>query len=72
MFRGNEEIDPRLNITSRERLIQGVEARVRIQGTARNPQLSLSSNPPLDDGDILALIVSISRSTNSAPDSRTR
>lgn len=55
-FRGAEEIDPRLDITA-QRIIQGVEARVRIQGTARNPSLSLSSNPPLDEGDILALIV---------------
>ncbi len=56
LFRGNEEIDPRLDITA-ERVIQGVEARVRIQGTARTPELSLSSTPPLDEGDILALIV---------------
>ncbi len=56
LFRGNEEIDPRLDITA-QRLIQGVEARVRIQGTARKPELSLSSSPPLDQGDILALIV---------------
>jgi len=55
-FRGAEEIDPRLDITA-QRQIQGVEARVRIQGTARKPTLSLSSNPPLDEGDILALIV---------------
>jgi len=56
LFRGSEEIDPRLDITA-ERTIQGVEARVRIQGTARKPELSLSSTPPLDEGDILALIV---------------
>ena len=56
LFRGNEEIDPRLDITA-QRVIQGVEARVRIQGTASQPDLSLSSDPPLDNGDILALIV---------------
>lgn len=56
VFRGGSEIDPRLDITA-ERVIQGVEARVRIQGTAQQPELSLSSNPPLDQGDILALIV---------------
>ncbi len=55
-FRGNEEIDPRIDISA-QRVIQGVEARVRIQGTAREPQISLSSTPPLDEGDILALIV---------------
>ncbi len=56
LFRGAEEIDPRLDITA-QRVIQGVEARVRIMGTARKPELSLSSTPPLDEGDILALIV---------------
>lgn len=55
-FRGSEEIDPRLDITA-QRTIQGVEARVRILGTARNPELALSSDPPLDEGDILALII---------------
>lgn len=56
IFRGGTEIDPRLDITA-ERVIQGVEARVRITGTAQRPELSLSSNPPLDQGDILALII---------------
>ncbi len=55
-FRGDEAIDPRLDITA-QRTIQGVEARVRIQGTAREPELALSSDPPLDQGDILALII---------------
>ena len=56
VFRGDQEIDPRLDITA-QRTIQGVEARVRIQGSARRPELSLSSDPPLDEGDILALII---------------
>jgi autotransporter translocation and assembly factor TamB len=56
IFRGGQELDPRLDITA-QRTIQGVEARVRIQGTARRPELSLSSDPPLDEGDILALII---------------
>ena len=56
IFRGNGEINPSLDITA-QRTIQGVEARVRIQGTARRPTLSLSSDPPLDEGDILALII---------------
>ena len=30
---------------------------MRIQGTAKAPQLTLTSNPPLDESDILALIV---------------
>jgi autotransporter translocation and assembly factor TamB len=39
------------------RLISGVETRVTIIGDLHNPELRLSSNPPLDESDILALIV---------------
>jgi autotransporter translocation and assembly factor TamB len=56
VFRGREEINPDLDITA-ERVIQGVQAQVRIGGTARKPTVSLQSQPPLDEGDILALIV---------------
>ena len=35
----------------------GVEARVHITGTAQAPQLTLTSEPPLEESDILALIV---------------
>jgi translocation and assembly module TamB len=56
LFRGDGTTNPSLDITA-ERVIQGVEARVRIQGTAQNPTLSLSSDPPLDQADVLALIV---------------
>jgi translocation and assembly module TamB len=34
-----------------------VETFVRIRGTLRQPELSFSSNPPLDEADILSLIV---------------
>lgn len=56
LFRGDGTTNPSLDITA-ERVIQGVEARVRIQGTAEEPTLSLSSDPPLDEADVLALIV---------------
>ena len=57
-FTGSPEINPLLDITA-TRLIPdtGVEARVRITGTAKAPELTLTSNPPLDESDILALIV---------------
>jgi TamB, inner membrane protein subunit of TAM complex len=57
-FQGAQPIDPALDVTA-QRLIQpsGIEARIRIQGTARQPVLSFSSTPPLDESDILALIV---------------
>ncbi len=57
-FLGEPQPNPALDITA-TRLIPntGVEARIRVQGTAKAPQLSLTSNPPLEESDILALIV---------------
>ena len=57
-FMGEPQPNPALDIIA-TRVIPntGVEARVRIQGTAKAPQLSLTSNPPLEESDILALIV---------------
>jgi translocation and assembly module TamB len=48
--------DPALDILA-TRTIQGVEARIHVGGTAKAPQLTLSSDPPLDQADILSLIV---------------
>jgi autotransporter translocation and assembly factor TamB len=50
------EMDPLLDIRTR-RLIQGVEARVNVRGTMRHPEILLSSTPPLEQADILSLIV---------------
>jgi translocation and assembly module TamB len=55
-FVGGGTIDPRLDITA-TRLISGVEAQVHVRGSARRPRLALSSQPPLDEADILSLIV---------------
>jgi autotransporter translocation and assembly factor TamB len=57
-FVGDPQINPILDITA-TRLIPGtgVEARVHITGTVRTPELHLSSNPALEESDILALIV---------------
>lgn len=55
-FRGDQPIDPALDLAA-EREISGIVARVDIGGTVREPTLSLSSNPPLEEGDVLALIV---------------
>jgi autotransporter translocation and assembly factor TamB len=55
-FRGIEPINPSLDVTG-EREISGVVARVEVTGTARRPRLQLSSDPPLDEGDVLSLIV---------------
>jgi translocation and assembly module TamB len=55
-FGGTEEIDPLIDIRAR-RVISGVETFVRVQGSMREPELTFSSNPPLDQADILSLIV---------------
>ena len=63
-FLGEPQPNPALDVTA-TRVIPntGVEARVRVQGTAKAPQLTLTSNPPLEESDILALIV-FNRSVN--------
>jgi hypothetical protein len=55
-FDGGETIDPIIDIRAR-RVISGVETFVRVQGTMYQPELTFSSNPPLDQADILSLIV---------------
>ena len=50
------ELDPILDLRTR-RLISGVEARVNVRGTMKVPEIELSSTPPLDQADILSLIV---------------
>jgi translocation and assembly module TamB len=63
-FHGLPQLNPDLDITA-ERLIPntGVTVTIHITGTARAPQLSLASDPPLDEADILSLIV-FNRSVN--------
>jgi autotransporter translocation and assembly factor TamB len=63
-FHGLPEINPDIDVTA-ERLIPntGVTARIHISGTARAPQIALSSTPPLDEADILSLVV-FNRSVN--------
>jgi translocation and assembly module TamB len=53
---GEEELNPLLDLRTR-RLIQGVEARVNVRGSLRKPEIMLSSTPPLEQADILSLIV---------------
>jgi translocation and assembly module TamB len=55
-FRGSDPANPTLNVTG-ERDVQGVTARVQVTGTLRRPRLALSSDPALDEGDVLSLIV---------------
>jgi translocation and assembly module TamB len=55
-FTGTRPVDPSLQVGA-QRLISGVTAIVNIRGTARQPQVSLSSSPPMDEADVLSLIV---------------
>ena len=53
-FRG--DLNPEIYVTV-TRVISGVETRVSILGSLRQPELQLASTPPLDQSDILSLIV---------------
>lgn len=55
-FEGLDQLNPSLDLRTR-RLIQGVEARVNVRGTLLQPEIVLSSTPPLEQADILSLIV---------------
>ena len=55
-FAGLPEINPMLDVTA-QREISAVETQVHVGGTLDQPTLELSSSPPLDEADILSLIV---------------
>src|SRR5688572_10518582 len=55
-FLGTEDINPLIDISA-TRDISGVVARVHIRGTLREPTLTLTSDPPLDEADILSLVI---------------
>jgi autotransporter translocation and assembly factor TamB len=55
-FIGSDQIDPSLDITA-ERTIQGVQTFIDVKGSMSKPELSFRSSPPLEQADILALII---------------
>jgi hypothetical protein len=55
-FDGTDLLQPALDIRA-ERVIQAVTAHVNVRGTLDKPEILLSSTPPLEQADILALIV---------------
>jgi autotransporter translocation and assembly factor TamB len=55
-FEGIEPLNPSLQITA-TRDISGVVTQVNLRGTVRAPELMLTSQPPLDEADILSLII---------------
>ncbi|HEU4939102.1 MAG TPA: translocation/assembly module TamB domain-containing protein [Vicinamibacterales bacterium] len=57
-FIGTPTINPLLDVSATRKIPDtGVEARIHITGTPKAPQLELTSNPPLEESDVLALIV---------------
>ncbi len=57
-FTGEAELNPVLDITATRQIPDtGVEAKVHVTGSAKSPELQLSSTPPLDESDVLALII---------------
>jgi hypothetical protein len=50
------QLDPALNVVG-ERVIQAVTAHVNVRGRLKQPEIELTSTPPLEPSDILALIV---------------
>jgi autotransporter translocation and assembly factor TamB len=57
-FVGTQRLDPLLDVSAARTIPgTGVEARVRIEGTPASPRLTLTSDPPLEQSDILSLIV---------------
>jgi autotransporter translocation and assembly factor TamB len=55
-FEGLDTPDPALDIRT-ERVITAVTANVNVRGTLSQPEIQLSSTPPLEQADILSLIV---------------
>lgn len=55
-FSGEVPLDPYLDVEAQYRAGQYL-VRIRITGTAKHPSLDLSSDPPLDQSDILSVIL---------------
>jgi translocation and assembly module TamB len=55
-FTGGDKIAPSLDIVAQHR-VQGYEVRALIRGTSEKPTLTLTSEPRLDQADILSLLV---------------
>ena len=55
-FAGQQVSNPFLNLSA-EREVSGVTTLVHVRGQAQRPEITLSSEPPLDQAEILSLIV---------------
>ena len=51
-------MNPLIDVTARRVIPNtGVEARVQVKGTLEKPELDLTSTPPLEESDILSLVI---------------
>ncbi len=55
-FSGGDDLDPRLNIVGRHRAFQ-YRIEFAVEGYASKPTLTLRSDPPLDQADILSVLL---------------
>ena len=67
-FRGESPPDPQLDIRA-EAQVQGLDARVLVQGTGLRPEITFASSPPLPQDELLSRILFGTSITNlSAPE----
>lgn len=55
-FYGDDEMNPSLDLALSSR-IEATEVRILLQGTVRKPQLILASEPEMNEGDIMSLVL---------------
>lgn len=55
-FYGGEEIDPSLDLILATR-VEGATVRVLFTGTSQNPEIGFSSEPEMEEGDIIAFML---------------
>jgi autotransporter translocation and assembly factor TamB len=55
-FEGTDDLDPVLDLRT-QRIIRAVTANVNVRGTLKKPDIVLTSVPPLEQADILSLII---------------
>jgi autotransporter translocation and assembly factor TamB len=55
-FHGDDVSDPTLDVSA-DRDVNGINATVHVRGTAKRPDINLTSQPPLDQAEILSLII---------------
>ncbi len=68
-FRGKEVVDPFLDVTALYE-VSSVQIFINVTGTAEKPKIQLSSDPPLDENEIVSYLVFGTSSENLSTDSR--